>query len=122
MTEYVKKSEVLDTLWKADGITYHGIEVLNHMPAEDVVQRETLEQVYWERDTALQQLAEIGKGLGQKMSGQWIGEADEYADGYPVYDIWSCSCCGKYFDEWDEKPDWNFCPHCGARMEVPDGR
>lgn len=39
MTEYVKKSEVLDTLWKADGITYHGIEVLNHMPAEDVIER-----------------------------------------------------------------------------------
>ena len=49
---------------------------------------------------------------------EWYGESDGDADGCPVYDIWSCPCCGKYFDEWDEKPTWNFCPNCGARMEV----
>ena len=105
MTEYVKKSEVLDTLWKADGITYHGIEVLNHMPAEDVVQRETLEQVYWERDTALQQLAEIGKGLGQKMTGQWMNVSGG---------VGFCSEC-KYINR-----NSNYCPHCGAKMEAFD--
>ena len=46
----------------------------------------------------------------------WYGEADGYADGELVYDMWSCPICGKYFDEWDEKPDWNFCPNCGAEM------
>jgi len=51
-----------------------------------------------------------------KVRGHWIGEADGYADGELVYDIWSCSCCGKYFDEWDDKPTWNFCPNCGAYM------
>lgn len=49
--------------------------------------------------------------------GQWNGEADGYADGDPVYDIWSCSCCGMYFDEWDEMPDWKYCPNCGAQMK-----
>ena len=48
--------------------------------------------------------------------GEWYGESDGDADGCPVYDIWSCPCCGKYFDEWDEKPTWNFCPNCGADM------
>ena len=115
MTEYVKKSEVLDTLWKADGITYHGIEVLNHMPAEDVVQRETLEQVYWERDTALQQLAEIGKGLGQKMTGQWIWDVAYYdEDGCPCI-VSRCNQCG------EPNPQTVFCPHCGAKMEEADG-
>lgn len=47
---------------------------------------------------------------------EWYGEADGYADGYPVYDMWSCPVCGKRFDEWEEKPDWNFCPNCGADM------
>lgn len=52
--------------------------------------------------------------------GQWVGESDGYADGYPVYDIWSCSCCGTYFDEWDEKPTWKYCPNCGAKMTEVD--
>ena len=47
----------------------------------------------------------------------WYGEADGYADGELVYDMWSCPVCGKRFEEWEEKPDWNFCPNCGAEME-----
>ena len=48
--------------------------------------------------------------------GEWYGEADGYADGELVYDMWYCSFCGKRFEEWDEKPNWNFCPNCGADM------
>jgi len=51
------------------------------------------------------------------LHGEWYGEADGYADGELVFDIWSCPICGKRFDEWEEKPDWNFCPNCGARMD-----
>ena len=53
--------------------------------------------------------------------GEWYGEADGYADGELVYDMWYCSFCGKRFEEWDEKPNWNYCPNCGARMEGRDG-
>lgn len=48
--------------------------------------------------------------------GEWYGSGDGYADGHLVIDDWSCPFCGKYFPEWDEKPDWNFCPNCGADM------
>ena len=48
--------------------------------------------------------------------GEWSGDYDGYADGFPVYDMWSCSHCGKQFDEWDERPTWNYCPNCGADM------
>lgn len=48
----------------------------------------------------------------------WYGEADGYADGELVYDMWSCPICGKRFEEWEEKPDWNFCPNCGADMRA----
>ena len=47
---------------------------------------------------------------------EWYGEGDGYADGELVYDMWLCPICGKRFEEWEEKPDWNFCPNCGADM------
>ena len=49
--------------------------------------------------------------------GHYVGEYDGYADGSPVYDMWYCSVCGCYFEEWDEQPTYNFCPNCGARMD-----
>lgn len=52
--------------------------------------------------------------------GRWVGEYDGYADGCPVVDMWSCSVCGKRFDEWEVQPTWKFCPCCGAKMEVED--
>ena len=51
-----------------------------------------------------------------RKKGHYIGEADGYADGELVYDIWSCSECGCYFEDWDEQPTYNFCPNCGADM------
>ena len=51
--------------------------------------------------------------------GEWIGEADGYADGEPVYDIWYCSNCDYAVDD-DEPPTWNFCPNCGCRMKGAD--
>lgn len=44
---------------------------------------------------------------------EWYGEADGYADGELVYDRWFCGHCGTYFPEWEDKPNWNFCPICG---------
>ncbi len=49
--------------------------------------------------------------------GRWIGTADGYADGELVYDIWECSECGYDADGADEKPCWNYCPNCGAKMD-----
>ena len=47
---------------------------------------------------------------------RWVGEEyDGYADGYPVYEIWSCSRCGIEFR--CEDMDWQFCPRCGAQMD-----
>lgn len=48
--------------------------------------------------------------------GYWHGEGDGHADGELVCDMWQCSCCGEWFDEWDDKPAWNYCPNCGADM------
>ena len=37
---------------------------------------------------------------------------------HEFWDTWRCSTCKREWDfEDDHKPSWNFCPHCGARMD-----
>lgn len=49
----------------------------------------------------------------------WIGEYDGYADGNVVIDNWYCSNCDYCYEDF-EKPDWNYCPNCGAKMEASE--
>jgi len=51
--------------------------------------------------------------------GRWQGEADGYADGYPVYDVWYCSECGYCVDDGTDDPALlpRHCPDCGAKMK-----
>ena len=61
--------------------------------------------------------ADAIEDLSKEMkTGEWCADYDGYSDGEPVYDMWWCSACGEYFDEWDDRPTWNFCPNCGADM------
>lgn len=86
---------------------------------EQMVSRAVFEQVMWERDIALKQLAEIGKGFGEKMDdvapvahGRWDGN-----------DCTVCKLPWNYnmvqdADDWgyfDPMPD--YCPNCGAKMD-----
>lgn len=50
--------------------------------------------------------------------GRWEGTADGYADGELVYDMWDCSECGFDADGAEEKPEWKYCPNCGAKMDL----
>lgn len=51
--------------------------------------------------------------------GRWIGEADGYADGELVYDVWNCSRCDYCIDDGTDNPELlpNYCPNCGAKMD-----
>lgn len=51
--------------------------------------------------------------------GEWLGEGDGYADGYPVLDVWYCSKCNYCIDDGTDNPDNlpNYCPNCGAKMD-----
>lgn len=45
--------------------------------------------------------------------GRWIGIDDD------PHETWECDQCGCIYEE---MPSWtpNYCPNCGARMDVPD--
>lgn len=87
---------------------------IKELPAADVVPKAAYNQARWERDIAVSQLKEIGKGLGAKMDDvtpvrqgkwKWVGFNIE------------CSECGcmPYFER-TEMP--NYCPNCGAKMKL----
>lgn len=54
--------------------------------------------------------------LRDALCGGWYGEADGYADGELVYDVWRCDDCG-HVEETDD-PEWlpSYCPNCGRAM------
>ena len=55
------KDEVRDT-----------IQRIKNAPAVDAVSRGLFEQYKWERDVAIEQLAELGIGFGQKIDGVYL--------------------------------------------------
>lgn len=51
-----------------------------------------------------------------RQKGEWVGEADGYADGELVYDVWYYSECNYDIDTDDPDLLFKFCPNCGADM------
>ena len=71
----------------------------------------SIEQIKWERDTAIQQLRELGYDLGQKpKKGKWIAHPGGKFVGFP-YMHYECDQCRDF-----EPEERNFCPNCGADM------
>ena len=100
----------------------------------DTVSRGVFEQVMWERDVAIEQLKELGYGLGEKpRTGHW-----KFVQRGKFIDI-CCSKCGyvrvkdyaynytvNQISEQDIKDffsnsNMNFCEKCGAKMEESRG-
>lgn len=44
-------------------------------------------------------------------TGEWVWSKDNAS--------WCCGTCGCVFEEIDWKPEYNFCPNCGADMRKP---
>lgn len=83
------------------------------IPAVDAVERGVFEQVAWERDMAIAQLKDIGKGLGEKMDDVVkVVRCRECFNWYGPDDGREHSCM---VDAWMRPGDW-FCP-CGRREE-----
>ena len=95
MTEYIRKQDAVNSVECANG------------------------NITWaERDDCKKRLEELPPAdVAPVVHGKYVGEYDGYADGNPVCDMWYCSVCGCCFEDWDEKPTYNFCPNCGAKMD-----
>lgn len=63
--------------------------------------------------------AELPK-RGEWVHGREIGKEWAYDHWIIYYEDWHCSNCKVVFEQ-DEKPKYNYCPNCGAKMEVQDG-
>lgn len=48
------------------------IQRIKHFPAVDAVSKSLYDQIKWERDIALEQLADLGISLGQKIDGVYL--------------------------------------------------
>ena len=52
-------------------------DTIDKMPVVDAVSKGLYDQIKWERDIAIEQLADLGLSLGQKIEGYYVTE-DEY--------------------------------------------
>ena len=78
-------------------------------PCEDTVSLGVFEQVMWERDTAIEQLKELGYGFGEKpKTGRWIEERT-YMECPNCHDIW-------HYEE-NQTERFKCCPTCGGRIK-----
>ena len=75
-------------------------------------------QLKWERDTAIEQLRQLGYSLGEKpRRGRWT---KIFGGGGWWY---ACSECGHHIPRTRYGNDWHskYCPNCGARMDGEEG-
>ena len=95
------------------------IDLLDSIPAADVISKGLYEQIKWERDVALAQLEEYGVSLGEKADvvkvrhGRWIRKEDDSCYWY------ECSECGEKLakTQWGNDYFSAYCPNCGVLMD-----
>lgn len=105
MTEYIEKSAILskcEEMWNnADETTQTGVDTIN-----------TLDRItdYIESLPAAD--------VQPVKHGKWI-----YVGSVRSWDEIKCSACNSAFSTEDRDLilNWDFCPHCGARMDLKDG-
>ena len=127
MAEYIEREALLTEVEKqiehcykypnTDGLAamFNISVAIEDMPAADVVD---VEQLKWERDTAIEQLQSYGIGLGEKTDivkvnhGEWelLNIGPDWADT-------KCSQCGAEHGFSPYKDFYKFCPDCGAKMD-----
>lgn len=105
MKEYIERAalEIAFEAAEEDDIELYGVHICECFPAE--------------------RACEIARTIPaadvvERKRGEWVGEADGYADGELVYDVWYCSECNHCIDDGTDDPDLlpNYCPNCGADM------
>ena len=66
---------------------------------------------------AIEDLADIPAAkVSPVRHGYWIGQENWAPDDY----YYTCSACGEDYNTIDGTPDYNFCPNCGAKMDLKE--
>ena len=124
MGDYIDRDAVLKlistppsslTTDREDRLIHAFVSTIQNFPAADVVPNAAYNQARWERDIAVSQLKEIGKGLGEKMDdvepvrhGEWVKQSGS------LWPVGHCSLCDELVVGTNRT---NYCPNCGAEME-----
>lgn len=83
------------------------IKRIHDMPSADVVPVSAYKQVMWERDTAVEQLKQIDKGLGEIMD--------------DVVSVVRCKNCENWQTDWNPSiPDRHYCAVMDSMMKAND--
>ena len=64
MSDYIRREDAINVI---KGIDSSFVKYIEQLPSADVVNREVVSQIQWERDTAISQLKDLGYGLGEKI-------------------------------------------------------
>ena len=80
---------------------------------------------YWQKDVVYKADIDAAPTITPEslvVHGQWNGEGDGYADGEIVLDVWHCSECDYCIDDGTDDVELlpNYCPNCGAKMDLKD--
>lgn len=90
-------------------------EAINILTASDYFWIRPTEDEFDALNMAIEALQEPKRGKwihGKEVSRDYIGDACVRI----LYEDWHCSSCRIVVKE-PYKPNWNYCPHCGAKME-----
>lgn len=92
------------------------INIVNELNLYEIYRFETVEQIKWERDTAIEQLKSLGYSFGERPRiGHWIVLTDCANEG-----TYCSRCRAKIFNDTNKqhkKKLSTYCPNCGAKME-----
>lgn len=96
MADLIDRAELIKALEKRCGMPFRYIKML--LPSTELIEKAQEFKL-------------------KRQEGKWIyGERPAFEDFPFIKDgFWVCSCC---HEEYEEISNFNFCPHCGAKMEV----
>lgn len=94
-----------------NGVKYV-LEKLDALPTADVVSQEAIEQLKWERDTAIKQLQSYGVGFGENKELTEVKHGEWETTDTPLGRCCVCTVCGSC-----PTMEYNYCPYCGAKMD-----
>ena len=79
------------------------------LPIYNITGRENAERVVEYLKAVIQRIKDLPSAQPERKKGKWIWSEENAS--------WCCGACDCVFEEIDWRPEYNFCPNCGARME-----